>query len=76
MCDAVALAVEDTTLRRHALFMVASTADEFDTDAFVEDMKTRLPLYMAPSSVVVRAAIPRSPDGTFDRTQLREELAT
>jgi acyl-CoA synthetase (AMP-forming)/AMP-acid ligase II len=39
-------------------------------------MKSRLPLYMVPSSVVVRDAIPRSPNGKFDRALLREELAT
>jgi acyl-CoA ligase (AMP-forming) (exosortase A-associated) len=74
--DAVALGVEDATLGQRVLLVVAPTADEFDTDAFLEEMKSRLPLYMVPSSVVVRDAIPRSPNGKFDRALLREEFAT
>jgi acyl-CoA ligase (AMP-forming) (exosortase A-associated) len=74
--DAVALGVEDATLGQRVLLVVASSADDFDTDALLEEMKSRLPLYMVPSSVVVRDAIPRSPNGKFDRALLREELAT
>jgi acyl-CoA ligase (AMP-forming) (exosortase A-associated) len=74
--DAVALGVEDATLGQRVLLVVAPTADAFDTEALLEEMKARLPLYMVPSSVVVRDAIPRSPNGKFDRAVLREELAT
>jgi acyl-CoA ligase (AMP-forming) (exosortase A-associated) len=74
--DAVALGVEDATLGQRVLLVVAPKADDFDTDALLEEMKSRLPLYMVPSSVVVRDAIPRSPNGKFDRAVLREELAT
>jgi acyl-CoA synthetase (AMP-forming)/AMP-acid ligase II len=42
----------------------------------LEEMKSRLPLFMVPSSVVVRDASPRSPNVEFDRALLREELAT
>ena len=73
--DAVALGVEDATLGQRVLLVVAPTAEDFDTDALLEEMKSRLPLYMVPSSVVVRDAIPRSPNGKFDRALLREELA-
>jgi acyl-CoA ligase (AMP-forming) (exosortase A-associated) len=74
--DAVALGVEDATLGQRVLLVVAPKADDFDTAALLEEMKSRLPLYMVPSSVVVRDAIPRSPNGKFDRALLREELAT
>ena len=74
--DAVALGVEDATLGQRVLLVVAPAAQEFDADALLEEMKSRLPLYMVPSSVVVRDAIPRSPNGKFDRALLREELAT
>jgi acyl-CoA ligase (AMP-forming) (exosortase A-associated) len=74
--DAVALGVEDATLGQRVLLVVAPTADEFDADAFLEEMKSRLPLYMVPSSVVVRDAIPRSANGKFDRALLREEFGT
>lgn len=73
--DAVALGLEDATLGQRVLLVVAPKAEEFDTDVFLEEMKSRLPLYMVPSSVVVRDAIPRSPNGKFDRALLREELA-
>jgi acyl-CoA ligase (AMP-forming) (exosortase A-associated) len=74
--DAVALGVEDATLGQRVLLVVAPTAENFDTEALLDEMKSRLPLYMVPSSVVVRNAIPRSPNGKFDRALLREELAT
>jgi acyl-CoA synthetase (AMP-forming)/AMP-acid ligase II len=74
--DAVALGVEDATLGQRVLLAVAPAAQEFDADALLAAMKSRLPLYMVPSSVVVRDAIPRSPNGKFDRALLREELGT
>ena len=37
-------------------------------------MRKALPLYMLPKRVDVRPEIPRSPNGKFDRTLLREEL--
>jgi acyl-CoA synthetase (AMP-forming)/AMP-acid ligase II len=74
--DAVALGVEDATLGQRVLLVVAPKASDFDADALIQEMKSMLPLYMVPSSVVVRDAIPRSPNGKFDRTLLREELAT
>jgi acyl-CoA synthetase (AMP-forming)/AMP-acid ligase II len=72
--DAVALGVDDATLGQRVLLVVAPAADEFDTDSLVDDMKSRLPLYMVPSFVVVRDEIPRSPNGKFDRALLRREL--
>jgi acyl-CoA synthetase (AMP-forming)/AMP-acid ligase II len=74
--DAVALGVEDATLGQRVVLVVAPGADDFDTGALIEEMKSRLPLYMVPGSVVVRESIPRSPNGKFDRAVLREELAT
>jgi acyl-CoA ligase (AMP-forming) (exosortase A-associated) len=74
--DAVALGIEDATLGQRVLLAVAPAAQEFDADALLEEMKSRLPLYMVPRSVVVRDAIPRSPNGKFDRALLREELNT
>jgi acyl-CoA ligase (AMP-forming) (exosortase A-associated) len=74
--DAVALGVEDARLGQRVLLVVAPKVDDFDATALLEEMKSRLPLYMVPSSVVVRDAIPRSLNGKFDRTLLREELAT
>lgn len=74
--DAVALGVEDAGLGQRVLLVVASTADDFADDALLDAMRAALPLYMLPGSVVVRAEIPRSPNGKYDRAALREELAT
>jgi acyl-CoA synthetase (AMP-forming)/AMP-acid ligase II len=74
--DAVALGVEDEALGQRILLVVAPAVEEFDTDALLEEMSSRLPLYMVPSTVVVRDALPRNPNGKFDRALLRKELAT
>ncbi len=74
--DAVALGVEDETLGQRILLVVAPAVTEFNTDELLEEMKSRLPLYMVPSAVVVRDALPRNPNGKFDRALLRKELAT
>ncbi|RZT18506.1 acyl-CoA ligase (AMP-forming) (exosortase A-associated) [Mycobacterium sp. BK558] len=72
---AVALGVEDATLGQRVLLVVSPAAGDFAVDELLDDLKSRLPLYMVPSLVVVRAEIPRSPNGKFDRAALREELA-
>ena len=60
--DAVALGVEDETLGQRILLVVAPAVTEFNTDELLEEMKSRLPLYMVPSAVVVREALPRNPE--------------
>jgi acyl-CoA ligase (AMP-forming) (exosortase A-associated) len=72
--DAVALGVEDDRLGQRIL-LVASPADGhgLDQDALLAALRTRLPLYMLPSAVVVRDCLPRSPNGKFDRALLRAE---
>jgi acyl-CoA ligase (AMP-forming) (exosortase A-associated) len=48
--------------------------DSVDTAALLAAMKKVLPAYMLPRRIEVRAEIPRSPNGKFDRTGLRAEL--
>jgi acyl-CoA synthetase (AMP-forming)/AMP-acid ligase II len=74
--DAVAFGVEDETLGQRVRLVVAPAATEFETEALLEEMKSRLPLYMVPGSVVVLDALPRNPNGKFDRALLREEFGT
>jgi acyl-CoA synthetase (AMP-forming)/AMP-acid ligase II len=74
--DAVAFGVEDAALGQRVRLVVAPTAKDFDADVLLTEMKSRLPLYMVPSSVVVREALPRLANGKFDRTLLREEFGT
>jgi acyl-CoA ligase (AMP-forming) (exosortase A-associated) len=74
--DAVALGVDDEALGQRVRLIVAPAVKDFDTEALLAEMKSRLPLYMVPSSVVVRDALPRNPNGKFDRALLREEFGT
>ncbi|MBH5398259.1 acyl-CoA ligase (AMP-forming), exosortase A system-associated [Bradyrhizobium sp. CNPSo 4010] len=75
--DAVALGVDDSTLGQRVL-LVASPAgpSALDPAALVKALKRRLPHYMVPSSIVIRNEVPRSPNGKFDRSTLRKELAS
>jgi acyl-CoA ligase (AMP-forming) (exosortase A-associated) len=72
--DAVALGVDDPVLGQRVALVVAMT----DADATADDLTARLrrdlPSYMVPAIVDVRDELPRSPNGKFDRTVLRQEL--
>lgn len=73
--DAVAIGVEDAKLGQHVVLVVSPTGDAtLDVDALLARMRKALPLYMLPRRVQVRHGLPRSPNGKFDRTLLREEL--
>jgi acyl-CoA ligase (AMP-forming) (exosortase A-associated) len=75
--DAVALGVEDAKLGQHVVLVVSpAKGAQVDVEALLSQMKKALPLYMLPKRVDVRPEIPRSPNGKFDRTLLREELTT
>ncbi len=71
--DAVALGVDDERLGQHIVVVVAG--DAIDAAALQADLRKRLPLYMVPKHVIVKPEIPRSPNGKFDRTLLRQELS-
>jgi len=74
--DAVALGVDDETLGQRVRLVVAPVETEFDTEMLLKEMKSQIPLYMVPSSVVVLDSLPRNPNGKFDRALLREEFGT
>ena len=76
MVDAVAVGVDDDRLGQK-IVLIASPAGSgpLDVVGLLSQMKQRLPLYMVPAVVIERAAIPRSPNGKFDRVLLRQELA-
>jgi acyl-CoA ligase (AMP-forming) (exosortase A-associated) len=73
--DAVALGVDDPRLGQY-IVVVASPAEgrELDPAELLAELRKTLPLYMVPRDVVVRAQLPRSPNGKFDRNLLRQEL--
>jgi acyl-CoA ligase (AMP-forming) (exosortase A-associated) len=75
--DAVALGVSDPKLGQAILVVVSpSDAASFDPAALIGELKRSLPLYMVPREVAVRPELPRSPNGKFDRTLLRQEYGS
>ncbi len=73
--DAVALGLPDATLGQHVLLVVSPPAGGLvEAAALLAAMKKVLPAYMMPRRIEVRAEIPRSPNGKFDRAGLRAEL--
>jgi acyl-CoA ligase (AMP-forming) (exosortase A-associated) len=73
--DAVALGIEDAKLGQYVVLVVSPPSGaQVDADTLLAQMKKALPLYMLPRRVEVRPQIPRSPNGKFDRTLLRQEL--
>ena len=74
--DAVALGMDDPRLGQTvALVVTASRRASSTAEDVIGAMRRELPLYMVPATVDVRDEMPRSPNGKFDRTLLREELA-
>jgi acyl-CoA synthetase (AMP-forming)/AMP-acid ligase II len=72
--DAVAIGVPDPQLGQRIVLIVSPADDDLDAPALKALLKKELPLYMLPREVVVRAELPRSPNGKFDRNLLRQEL--
>lgn len=74
--DAVAFGRNDPRLGQH-IVLVVTPADSTELDP--EVLRTRLrdlvPRYMVPAEVMVVAELPRSPNGKFDRTTIRAEVA-
>jgi acyl-CoA synthetase (AMP-forming)/AMP-acid ligase II len=55
--------------------VVSPKADTgFEPTTLLDELRGRLPMYMMPREIVVRADLPRSPNGKFDRKVLRQEL--
>lgn len=76
VADAVAVGVPHARLGQ-AIVLVASAPEggSPDTDALMSALRRRLPRYMVPIAIEWREALPRNPNGKFDRAQLRRDLA-
>jgi acyl-CoA ligase (AMP-forming) (exosortase A-associated) len=75
--DAVALGVEDARLGQRIVLLVSPrNGTELNSDHLASVMRRQLPLYMVPSLIQVRADLPRSPNGKFDRSFLRQEMSS
>ena len=74
--EAVALGVPHPTLGQAIVVAVAPAAGTaFDPEALKEACKRQLPLYMVPSIVAERGALPRNPNGKIDRALLKQEFS-
>jgi acyl-CoA synthetase (AMP-forming)/AMP-acid ligase II len=73
--EVVALGIPHELLGQ-AIVLVASPAPGMaaDTEKLLESLGRRLPRYMLPSQVEWREALPRTPNGKFDRALLRQQL--
>ena len=72
--DAVAIGVPDARLGHRVVLVATPSSEELDPAALLAALRRQLPLFMVPETVDVRAEIPRSPNGKFDRARLRDEL--
>jgi acyl-CoA ligase (AMP-forming) (exosortase A-associated) len=74
--DAVALGFDDERLGQKIVLAVSpANGKDLLPDTLLAELRAKLPLYMLPKDVVVRASLPRSPNNKFDRNLLRQELA-
>jgi acyl-CoA synthetase (AMP-forming)/AMP-acid ligase II len=73
--DAVAFGVDDEVLGQRVRLVVSPAEAVLDTAALTTAMRAHVPSYMIPASVVVLESLPRSPNGKFDRTRIRQECA-
>jgi acyl-CoA synthetase (AMP-forming)/AMP-acid ligase II len=75
--DAVAFGIDDPALgQRIALIATPPASATTTADALMAFFRRQAPQYMVPATIDVRATIPRGPNGKYDRTWLREELAS
>ena len=74
--DAVALGLDDPVLGQRIELAVAPLEGEsLDPAVLLARLRPEVPLYMLPKAVHVLDALPRSPNGKFDRVLLRARLA-
>jgi acyl-CoA ligase (AMP-forming) (exosortase A-associated) len=70
--EAAAFGVPDEQLGEHIVLAVARpAAGECDTSLLAKAIGTQVAKYMVPRRIVVLPELPRSPNGKFDRTELR-----
>jgi acyl-CoA synthetase (AMP-forming)/AMP-acid ligase II len=75
--DAVVLGLHDAALgQRIVLFASPVDSQPLDVESLLAGMKRQLPRYMVPAAVIARDAIPRSPNGKYDRMKLRQEFGS
>jgi acyl-CoA ligase (AMP-forming) (exosortase A-associated) len=75
VADAAAVGVPHPTLG-HAVVVVAAPNEKAgrDTERLLQVCRTQLPAYMVPTRIEWRDALPRNPNGKYDRARLAAEL--
>jgi acyl-CoA ligase (AMP-forming) (exosortase A-associated) len=72
---AVALGVDDPVVGQRIVLIVSpANGNGLTPETLLTRLRRELPLYMGPKEVLVRPALPRSPNDKFDRNLLRQEL--
>ena len=72
--DAVAFGAEDARLGQRIVLVVApADGATLEPATLLAALRSVLPAFMVPAEVVVRDAIPRSPNGKYDRQGVRAE---
>ena len=71
--DAVALGIPEEGLGHRVV--LAAAGEALDAAELLRALRRDLPLFMVPAEVVLRAELPRSPNGKFDRVALSAEVA-
>jgi acyl-CoA synthetase (AMP-forming)/AMP-acid ligase II len=72
--DAVAFGAEDARLGQRIVLVVAAAAGvTLEPATLLSALRSALPAFMVPAEIVVRDAIPRSPNGKYDRPRVRAE---
>lgn len=72
--DAVAVGVDHPTLGQSITLVVTPQNGKLDHAMLTAALRKKLPLYMVPTQIDVRAQLPMSPNGKFDRAQIRDEV--
>lgn len=73
--DAVAIGVDDVALGQRIVLVVTPAAEALEGAALLAALRPAVPAYMIPSRVEVRADLPRSPNGKFDRPLIATEVS-
>lgn len=73
--DVVAIGVPDAALGQRIVLVVTAAAEPLDPRSLLAALRPTLPAYMLPARVEVRADLPRSPNGKFDRPRIASEVS-
>ena len=71
--ESVALGVPDERLGQ-AIILVASPVGEKDPDHLVQWLKSELPSFMQPKTVIWQKDLPRNPNGKLDRAAIKQAV--